>query len=243
MKFFIPAVATAIAAAASPSFAQDFCGTQNLTRTGDYILYNNLWGSFDDPNGTQCTGLDSSDGKTLAWHTSFNWSGTPWQVKSYANAALQFEPVQLGNVKSIPSTIEYDYKYNGKIVTNVAYDLFTSSTPTGKIEFELMIWLEALGGAGPLSNTGNESIKNVTVGGTDFKLFQGLNGNVTVFSYVATKAPSSFSADLKEFADALPENGGLNASQYLTHVQCGTEPFTGNGTFTVSKYSAAVITA
>jgi xyloglucan-specific endo-beta-1,4-glucanase len=33
----------------------------------------------------------------------------------------------------------------------VAYDLFTSSSPGGKEEFELMVWLAALGGAGPIS--------------------------------------------------------------------------------------------
>ncbi|RLN62177.1 hypothetical protein BBP00_00004934 [Phytophthora kernoviae] len=240
MKFFIAATIAALGAAASPVFAEEFCGLWDTTTTGDYILYNNLWGAFDDPSGGQCTGLDSSDGSTIAWHTSFNWAGTSWQVKSFANAALQFEPVQLADVKSIPTTIEYDYKYDGKIVTNVAYDLFTSSTPKGKVEFELMVWLAALGGAWPLSSSG-KPVKNVTVSGTDFNLYQGVNGNTTVFSYVAVNSPSSFTADLKEFADVLPAEGGLNSTQYLTHVQCGTEPFIGtNATLTVSKYSAAV---
>ncbi|GMF28457.1 unnamed protein product [Phytophthora lilii] len=104
----------------------------------DYILYNYLWGAFDDPKGGQCTGLDSVDGSTIAWHTSFNWSGTAWQVKSFANAALKFDPVPIADVKSIPSTIEYTFEYTGKVVANVAYDLFTTSTLGGNAEYEVM---------------------------------------------------------------------------------------------------------
>lgn len=41
-------------------------------------------------------------------------------------------------------------RYTGtSIVANVAYDLFTSSTASGSAEYEIMIWLAALGGAGP----------------------------------------------------------------------------------------------
>ncbi|KAG3153311.1 hypothetical protein PI124_g11384 [Phytophthora idaei] len=95
------------AAAASPAFAEEeFCGQWDSTQTDDYIIYNNLWGQDNDKVGGQCTGLDSVDGSTIAWHTSFNWAGDNWQVKSFANAALKFDPVQLANVKSIPSAIE-----------------------------------------------------------------------------------------------------------------------------------------
>ncbi|OWZ08809.1 Cell 12A endoglucanase [Phytophthora megakarya] len=239
MKLSIAIAAVAVAAA--PVVAEkEFCGQWNSTQTDDYIIYNNLWGANDDPKGGQCTGLDSVDGSTIAWHTSFNWAGTSWQVKSFANAALKFEPVQLSNVKSIPSTIEYDYKYDGKIITNVAYDLFTSATANGTVEYELMVWLAALGGAWPLTTTG-KPVKEVKVGNVDFNLYQGKNGNTTVFSYVAVNTTTSFSADFKRFFDELPANNTIAPTQYLTHVQAGTEPFQGqNATLTVSKYSAAV---
>ncbi|KUF85945.1 hypothetical protein AM588_10001046 [Phytophthora nicotianae] len=183
---------TVAAVAASSVFAEEeFCGQWNSTQTDDYTIYNNL-----------------VDGSTIAWHTSFNWAGDNWQVKSFANAALKFNPVQIANVASIPSTIEYDYKYDGNIITNVAYDLFTSATANGTVEYELMVWLAALGGAWPLTTTG-KPIKEVKVSNVDFNLYQGKNGNTTVFSYVAVNMTKSFSADFKQFFDELPADNTI----------------------------------
>ncbi|KAG6583201.1 cell 12A endoglucanase [Phytophthora cinnamomi] len=123
------------------------------------------------------------------------------KVKSFANAALKFDHVPISSVTSIPSTIEYDFKYEGKVVANVTYDLFTTSTLGGDAEYEVMVWLAAIGGAGPLSNTGS-AVAQVTVGGVDFNLCRGKNGNMTVYSYVATNTPTSFSADFKQCARA-----------------------------------------
>lgn len=124
----------------------------------------------------------------------------------------------------------------------MAYDLFTTSTLGGNAEYVVMVWLQAIGGAGPLSNTGS-AIKEVTVGGVDFNLYHGKNGNMTVYSYVAANTTNSFSADFKQFFDELPANNTIAPTQYLINVQAGTEPFVGSGTLTVSKYSAAVHTA
>jgi xyloglucan-specific endo-beta-1,4-glucanase len=45
--------------------------------------------------------------------------------------------------------------YTGSdIVADVSYDIFTSSTSGGASEYEIMVWLAALGGAGPISSTG-----------------------------------------------------------------------------------------
>ncbi|KAF1788095.1 Concanavalin A-like lectin/glucanase domain [Phytophthora cactorum] len=76
-----------------------------LHRNGLYSIQQFV-GAFDDPNGSQCTGLDSVDGSTVAWHMSYSWAGTPYQVKSFPNAALKFDPVQLLYVKSIPAIID-----------------------------------------------------------------------------------------------------------------------------------------
>jgi xyloglucan-specific endo-beta-1,4-glucanase len=75
------------------------------------------------------------------------------------------------------------YTYTGtSLVANVAYDLFTSSTATGSAEYEIMIWLAALGGAGPISATGKE-IATVTLAGKSWKLYQGMNGNMVRVSH------------------------------------------------------------
>jgi xyloglucan-specific endo-beta-1,4-glucanase len=122
----------------------------------------------------------------------------------------------------------------------VAYDLFTSSSVGGDSEYEIMIWLAALGGAGPISSTGS-SIATVTLGGVSWNLYSGPNGSMQVYSFVASSTTESFSADLMDFINYLVENQGLSTSQYLTHVQAGTEPFTGSdATLTVSSYSVSI---
>ncbi|KAG7382423.1 hypothetical protein PHYPSEUDO_004853 [Phytophthora pseudosyringae] len=221
---------------------KEFCGQWNLTETDHYTLYNNLWGQYDDPKGTQCTGLASATGSNIVWHTRYSWKGSKHQVKSFANVALKFAKVPLSKVKAIPSTIKYDFKSKGKVVANIAYDLFTTSTPDEDAEYEIMVWLAAFGGAGPISATGKPIKKGVNVGGVKFNLFHGKNGNMTVYSYVASKQTNSFKADFMQFIHKLPANHRIAPTQYLTHVQAGTEPFVGNGTLTVSKYSAAVHT-
>ncbi|KAE8984352.1 hypothetical protein PR003_g20501 [Phytophthora rubi] len=242
MKFLLPAT-VAVAALASSVSAQKFCGRDDNKVVGDYTVYNNLWGEDNDRSGGQCTTVDGSSGSEISWQTSFNWAGDNWQVKSYANAALKFDPVQVANVKSIPTTMSYNYTYDGNIITNVAYDLFTTPTIGGETAYELMVWLAALGGAWPLTSTG-QPIKVVNLGGVDFNLYQGWNNKTKVFTYVAKQTTYSFSADLKQFFDELPADNTIETTQYLTHVQAGTEPFQGkNATFTVHKYSAAVHTA
>ncbi|KAL4928568.1 putative endoglucanase [Aspergillus undulatus] len=218
----------------------DFCGQYDTITEGDFILYNNLWGQDNADSGSQCTGLDSISGNTISWHTSWSWSGGEYNVKSFANAAYQFTATQLSSVSSIPTTWEWEYTTGSDVVANVAYDLFTTSSVGGDSEFEIMIWLAALGGAGPISSTGS-SIASVTLGGVSWNLWYGLNGNMEVYSFVASSTTQSFSADLIDFVNYLVDSQGLSSSQYLTHVQAGTEPFVGtDASFAVSTYSVSI---
>ncbi|KAF4323996.1 hypothetical protein BBO99_00002538 [Phytophthora kernoviae] len=233
---------TVSAAALSAVFAADFCDQWGTATTDNYIIYNNLWGESYATSGSQCTGLDSSSGSTVAWHTNWTWEGASSSVKSYANAALQFDAVQLSSVSSIPTTIKYTVTYSGTIVADVSYDLFTSSTSTGDNEFEIMIWLAALGGAGPISSTGS-AIDTTTIAGNSFSVYSGANGDTTVYSFVASSEIDSFSGDLMDFFTYLMDSQSFDSSQYLNTVQCGTEPFTGEDvTLTVSSFSAVVNT-
>jgi xyloglucan-specific endo-beta-1,4-glucanase len=46
----------------------------------------------------------------------------------------------------------WTWSYTGSnMVANVAYDLFTSSSPSGKYEYEIMVWLAQYGGVKPIS--------------------------------------------------------------------------------------------
>lgn len=82
----------------------DFCDQWGSTTTGSYIVYNNLWGQNYDTSAKQCTGVDSLSGSSIAWHTSWSWSGASSQVKSFANVALQFTAKTLSSISSIESS-------------------------------------------------------------------------------------------------------------------------------------------
>ncbi|RAQ42323.1 xyloglucan-specific endo-beta-1 [Aspergillus flavus] len=239
MKFLTPLVLSSLASAAALNRRADMCGQWDTTTTDKFTLYNNLWGEGNADSGSQCTGLDSDDGNTIAWHTSWTWTGGAGQVKSFANVAYNFEATQLSQLSSIPSTWKWG-NTGSDIVADVAYDLFTSSSADGDEEYEIMIWLAALGGAGPISSTGS-AIATPTVGGQSWSLYSGPNGQMTVFSFVASSTTEDFSADLNDFLKYLQEEQGMPSSQYLTHVQAGTEPFSGsNVKFTTSSYSVSV---
>lgn len=134
------------------------------------------------------------------------------------------------------------YTGNG-IVANVAYDIFTGSTPSTDFsshEYEFMIWLAALGGAGPISSTGSP-IATVQLSGVSWKLYSGPNGNMKVFSFVAESLQESFKGDLTDFTSYLIANQGVSGNQLLQGVGAGTEPFLGNNAvFTTSKYSVSI---
>lgn len=89
-----------------------------------------------------------------------------------------------------------------------------------------MIWLAALGGAGPISSTGS-AIAIITIAGSSWKLYKGLNGAMTVYSFVAVSQVNNFSGDILDFIDYLRNSWSYPSSQYLKSIGAGTEPFTG----------------
>ncbi|KAE8978551.1 hypothetical protein PR001_g24811 [Phytophthora rubi] len=113
--------------------------------------------------------------------------------------------------------MKYSYSHSsGTFVADVPYDLFTSSIASGSNEYEIMIWLVAFGGAGPISSTG-KTIATATIGSNSFKLYKGSNGATT------------------KFLSYLIKNQGLPSNQYLITLEAGT-----NAKMTVSSFSAAV---
>lgn len=121
----------------------------------------------------------------------------------------------------------WKWSYTGSsIVADVAYDVFTSATSGGSNAYEIMIWLAAIGGAGPISSTGSP-VATTTIDGVSWKLYSGPNGATTVYSFVASSQATSFTGDLMNFFKYLETNQGFPSSQYLVSIGAGTEPFTG----------------
>ncbi|KXJ96355.1 xyloglucan-specific endo-beta-1,4-glucanase precursor [Microdochium bolleyi] len=241
----LPALAGLVAATPTPTLdkrATTFCGDWDSAATGGYTVYNNLWGKGAATSGSQCTTLTGMSGSNLQWSTSWSWQGGNYNVKSYPNAVLtSAAPKQLSAIKSIPSAWQWSYTGNN-MVANVAYDLFTSSVASASStpQYEIMIWLGALGGAGPISSTGS-AIATPTINGVKWNLFKGPNGAMTVFSFVAPSQQTNFSGDLNAFVKYLTSSQGLPASQYLNSLGAGTEPFVGsNAVFRTTAYRAAV---
>ena len=100
---------TALAAPATllPRAAQ--CGQYQSQSLGPYTLYTNGWG-FSSGTGSQCSQIDSySSSAGLAWSTTWSWSGTPNQVKSYTNVETGFTKKQIGTYTSMPATWKWGY--------------------------------------------------------------------------------------------------------------------------------------
>ncbi|KAH8680751.1 concanavalin A-like lectin/glucanase domain-containing protein [Xylariales sp. PMI_506] len=237
------AATTSAAAAASESATNTdadvttICGQYDTVETGSFIVYQDLWGEANADSGSQCTTVDLGE-DSLAWSTSWSWSGGSSDVKSYAHVQAT-STQQLSDITSIAST--WDWSYTGtSIVADVAFDLFTGDTATGDSSYEIMIWLAALGGAGPISSTGS-TIATPTLADTTWDLYSGPNGDTTVYSFVASSEVTSFDGDIMDFLSYLIDNEGLSDSQYLQYVGAGTEAFTGtDAVFTTTSYTSTI---
>ncbi|KAF4628279.1 hypothetical protein G7Y89_g9867 [Cudoniella acicularis] len=219
--------------------ATTICGQWDSVATGTYTVYQDLWDESAASSGSQCTTVTSLSGTKLAWSTSWTWAGGSSSVKSYANAVVTTTSKKISAISSIATTWKWAYT-GSDIVADVSYDMFTSSTSGGSNAYEIMVWLAAIGGAGPISSTGS-AIATTTINDVKFKLYSGPNGDTTVYSFVAESKATSFSGDLLNFFKYLESNEGFSSSQYLVSIGAGTEPFTGsNAVFKTSAYSCVV---
>jgi hypothetical protein len=109
----------------------------------------------------------------------------------------------------------------------VAYDLWLAPSSTAANKYEIMVWLAAYGGAGPISSTGSTPIATPTINGVTWNLFEGPNGDTSVFSFVASQTITNWSGDMNKFFSYLVSSQGVSSSMVITSLQAGTEPFTG----------------
>ena len=79
------------------------CGQYSSIATTGYTIYSNEWGASSG-TGSQCSQIDGLTGTSLAWSTTWTWSGTPNQVKSYTNVEAPMTSKPLSQYSSIPTT-------------------------------------------------------------------------------------------------------------------------------------------
>lgn len=103
-------LATTAFAAPTKTIAErstQLCDQWSSLTTGGYTVYNNLWGEGNADSGSQCTTFDSLSGSTVAWSTSWSWSGGSSSVKSYANVAIEDIGKQISSVSSLSTTWDW----------------------------------------------------------------------------------------------------------------------------------------
>lgn len=126
------------------------------------------------------------------------------------------------------TNVWFPSRYSGSsLVADVSYDLWLAPSAGANDQYEVMVWLAALGGAGPISTTGSQPIASPIINGIPWKLYKGPNGSTTVFSFVADQTITSWKGDMKLFFDYLTARNGVSTTSVVTHMQAGTEPFTG----------------
>ncbi|KAF3768898.1 family 12 glycoside hydrolase [Cryphonectria parasitica EP155] len=226
--------------AASPLARRDeSCDSFYEWDESPYTIYQNNWGAAEATSGSQCTTVTSVSDDVAVWSTSWTWAGGSYNVKSYSNVGLMSVNKQLSAVSSIPSS--WTWSYTGSdLVADVSYDLWLAPTSGGTNSYEIMVWLAALGGAGPISSSGS-AIATPEIGGYTWSLYSGPNGDTTVYSFVASSEIEDWSGDMMDFFNYLVEDEGVSDSLYITQLQAGTEPFTGtDAVFSTSAYSISV---
>ncbi|KIM87860.1 glycoside hydrolase family 12 protein, partial [Piloderma croceum F 1598] len=206
------------------------CAKWGIVNAHPYELQSNLWGSSDASSGSQCTNLTSSNGKTVSWSTSWNWSGGG-QVKSFSNVQLNSGiGTQLSAISSMSSTWKWSQSSSGAIIADVAYDMFTSSSPNGTYEHEIMVWLASFNSQ-PISYNYDASgtavaiMSNIKIGKYTWNLYEGNNGYNMVWSFIPTDSRiiTNFKGDVNLFLNHLTSKKYIPSSQYLEKAQGGTE--------------------
>ncbi|KAJ6611181.1 concanavalin A-like lectin/glucanase [Mycena sp. CBHHK59/15] len=215
------------------------CGQWDTVVAGSYSLLLDQWGLSGASSGSDCASLASLSGTTLAWKTTWTWTGRRHGVKSYTNINLNSGlNKQLSAISSIPSTWTWSQSSTGTVVADIAYDLFTSTSSGGSAVNEIMVWLANFN-AGPISATYNSAgqpvpvASNLSLAGHTWNLYFGSNGANNVYSFLPTSGTiTSFSGDINLFLKYLTANRGVSTSQFLTTAQGGTEATSGSATLT-----------
>lgn len=107
----------------------------------------------------------------------------------------------------------------------------SSSSPSAPHEYEVMIWLAALGDANPISAQYSAAgavpvTTGIELAGEKWNLYKETNSPQTVYSFVAEEQLGGFKGDLMTFFEYLEQEQGVKKSQILTYIGAGTEAFT-----------------
>lgn len=231
----LTALATAPAAHADTRICDQYAST---VIQGRYVVQNNRWGT----TSTQC--LDVTDtGFRIVQADGTATNGGPKSYPSvfygchYTNCSPGTNlPAQLSSISSAPTSVSFSYVDNA--VYDAAYDIWLDPTPRkdGVNKTEIMVWYHQTSPVQPIGSR----VATTNIGGRSFDVWTGSNGSNDVISFVATSAMSSWSFDVKAFADETVRRGMAQSNWYLTSVQAGFEPWQNGVGLAVTSFSSSV---
>ncbi|MBN2536001.1 MAG: hypothetical protein JXB88_24185 [Spirochaetales bacterium] len=203
------------------------CGEWDKWETGDYIIYNNIWG---DGAGTQCIWAESYSN----WGVTADHPDTSG-VKSYPNVSKEINRA-ISSISSLSSSFNVTVPGNGSYATT--YDIWADND-----QYEIMIWVNKTGAVGPIAGSwddnGNPIAEetNVSVGGHTWNVYKG-NIGFTVISFVRTSNTSSGTVDVKALLNWI-RNKGWFGDVTVGKAQFGFEITSSSGgmDFTCNDYS------
>ncbi|KAI0671216.1 concanavalin A-like lectin/glucanase domain-containing protein [Trametes maxima] len=218
----------------------------DCTAAGAYTLCQNLWGA-NTGVGSQSTALLSTNGNSVSWSTTYQWSQSPDNVKSYPNVYHNTaKGMQLQDIATAPTNWQWYYQSaSPDLRADVSYDIWFGIPQAGDpasaaSSYEIMIWLSQRGGVGGI---GNVVAQNLQIGGHTWTLKHGPNTNWDVFSFITAEGDiTNFNADLNDFFQYLINAQGVAKTQFIQAIQVGTEPFTGSADLVISNFDVGITT-
>jgi len=187
--------------------------------SGNYCVYNNLWG---ENAGPQCIYATS----TTNWYVTSTQSGSG--VKTYPNSSREMgdENVTIGSLTSCTSTMNTSGPGNGDYCT--AWDIWAPE--------EVMIWINKYGNVSPWGSY----VETASIGGTTWDVYK--NGYP---GFVAQSNRNSMTVNIKAILDYCVSKGWLSSSGVIEKIQGGFEISSTDGqerTFTMNSYSVSYST-
>ncbi|QDS67696.1 hypothetical protein FKW77_005447 [Venturia effusa] len=241
-----------------------------ITPQNKRYTYNpNQWGLSDSEASAMCMNITTSDSVSAASVLAAPWTAT-WQypqgpsdapVHAFPNAQLDISslPIQLSSFTSLELDVDWHYGVGNDNTTvststelatnnlnaNVCVDMFfgptaSESEGTTTATYEVMVWLGQYGAATQPIGLATGPLQSVSVNGTVFNLYYGLNGlQQKVFTWLATQNTTRFVGDIGPLLNNLATSQGPQKSEYLGYVAFGTEALYAptNMTFTVNELS------
>lgn len=234
------AAAAALATAAHPATRASTCARYGTVATGPYVVQQNEWNSSEPQcvsvSGTGFTVTKAAftlptDGPPATYPSIYrgcHWgactraSGLPLRVGAIRRAVSSWSTVQ-------PSAGAYD----------VAYDIWTNSTPTTSGQpngSEVMIWLASRGGVQPAGS----QVATVRLAGAIWQVWTSRMGGWNEIAYRRmTPTRAAKQLDVRAFLADSVRRGVTKASWYLLDAEAGFEIWQGGRGLATRSFSFA----